>query len=238
MTSVHSIVAELKKKGSAQAQKTYARHGMDPEQTFGTSVADIKKIAKTIKGQQQLACELYGTGKMEAMYLAALVANGTQLATKQLDEWVDAAANLPLIADYAVPWVAAEHPQGRQLALKWMKSQKELVACSGWATYTTLVGWVADDALDLKEVEKLLATVEKEIHSAPNRVRSKMNSFVIAVGSHVKPLHERAKAAAKRIGKVTVDMGDTECRVPSASEYIQKALAKGKLGQKRKEIRC
>src|SRR5262249_52481027 len=216
----------------------YARHGMAPEHTFGASMADIKKLAKAIKGQQDLACELYASGKMEAMYLAALVANGAQLTAKELDQWADAASDLPLIADYALPWVATENPKGRELALKWMKSKKEMVACSGWATYAVMAATVSDDALDVREIENLLQAVEREIHTAPNRVRLKMNSFVIAVGSHVKPLHDRAKAAAKKIGSVIADMGDTECKIPSATEYIERVAAKGRVGQKRKEIRC
>ena len=37
----------------------YARHEMATERMFGVSIADLKVIAKTIKGQQALACELY-----------------------------------------------------------------------------------------------------------------------------------------------------------------------------------
>jgi len=238
MPTVASILAELKKKGTARTRKTYAHHGMAPEHTFGASMADIKKLAKAIKGQQDLACELYASGKMEAMYLAALVANGAQLTAKELDQWADAASDLPLIADYALPWVATENPKGRELALKWMKSKKEMVACSGWATYTVMAATVSDDALDVREIENLLQAVEREIHTAPNRVRLKMNSFVIAECSHVKPLHDRAKAGAKKIGSVIADMGDTECKIPSATEYIERVAAKGRVGQKRKEIRC
>jgi hypothetical protein len=50
MPTVTSILADLKKKGTEQTRKTYARHGLPLEHTFGTSVADIKTIAKTIKG--------------------------------------------------------------------------------------------------------------------------------------------------------------------------------------------
>lgn len=238
MPTVTSILAELKKKGTAQTQKTYARHGMAPEHTFGASVADIKSIAKTIKGQQQLASELYATGKMEAMYLAALVANGSQLTEKQLDQWAEGASGLRMIAEYNVPWVTVENPKARELALKWMTSKKELVASAGWSTYSGLVSITADDQLDLKEIEKLLANVVKEIKTAPNRVRYTMNNFVICVGSYVKPLSKQAKAAAKQIGNVSVDMGDTDCKIPLASAYIEKAESKGRLGQKKKTIRC
>ena len=55
MTTVATIMSELKKKGKEQTRKIYARHGMDPERVYGVSVADLKVIAKTIKGQQD-AC--------------------------------------------------------------------------------------------------------------------------------------------------------------------------------------
>jgi 3-methyladenine DNA glycosylase AlkD len=55
----------------------YARHGRATERMFGVSMADLKVIAKTIKGQQALACELYETGNLEAMYLAGMLADGS-----------------------------------------------------------------------------------------------------------------------------------------------------------------
>jgi hypothetical protein len=211
---------------------------MAPEHTFGTSVADIKSIAKSIKGQQQLACELYATGKMEAMYVASLVANGAQLSEKQLDQWAEGASSLRMIAEYNVPWVTVENPKARELALKWMKSKKELVACAGWSTYSGLVSVTPDEQLDLREIEKLLATVVKEVRTAPNRVRYTMNNFVICVGCYVKPLLKQAKAVAKQVGDVSVDVGDTDCKIPLATAYIEKVESRGRLGQKRKTIRC
>ena len=238
MPTAASIMAELKKKGSAQAQKTYARHGMAAENTFGVSIADLKSTAKTIKGKQSLACELYDTGKMEAMYLAALVADGKLMTAKQLDQWAEKACSLRMIAEYSVPWVTVDNPGARELALKWMKSNKELVAAAGWCTYSGLVATTPDDLLDLAEIEKLLGTVVKDIGSAANRVRHAMNGFVIAVGSRVKPLTKQAKAAARQIGAVMVDVGDTDCKIPVATAYIEKIESSGRLGQKRKSIRC
>jgi hypothetical protein len=51
-------------------------------------------------------------------------------------------------------------------------------------------------------------------------------------------LSERAKAVAKQIGVVSVEMGETACQVPSALDYIAKMEARGKLGVKKKTIRC
>ncbi len=238
MASVTFIMAELKKKGSERTRKTYARHGMPADRTFGVSIADLKVIAKTIKGQQALACELYETGNVDAMYLAGMVADGSQMTKKQLNGWAEGAAGLTMISEYTVPWVAVENPDARDLAIQWIKSKKEHVASSGWCTYAGLVATKADEALDLAEIEDLLKTVVKEIGSAQNRVRYTMNGFVIAVGTYVRPLLKQAKASARQMGAVSVDMGDTACNVPLATAHIEKIEAAGRVGQKRKTIRC
>jgi 3-methyladenine DNA glycosylase AlkD len=238
MPTVASIMAELKKKGKESTRKIYARHGMVTENMYGVSVTDLKVIAKTIKGQQALACELYATGNMDAMYLAGMVADGSQMTSKQLNAWAEGAANLQMIAEYTVPWVTVENPQARDLAMQWIKSKKEHVASSGWCTFSGLVATKPDDELDLVEIEKLLGTVVKEIKSAQNRERYTMNGFVISVGSYVKPLAKEAKDAAEKIGAVSVDVGETACQVPLATAYIEKNEAAGRAGKKRKTIRC
>ena len=65
-----------------------------------------------------------------------------------------------------------------------------------------------------------------------------MNGFVIAVGGYVKPLSKQAKASARQIDAVSVDVGDTASNVPLATAYIEKMEAAGRAGKKRKTIRC
>ncbi len=77
-----------------------------------------------------------------------------------------------------------------------------------------------------------------EIADAPDKVRYVMNNFVIAVGSYVKPMLKQAKQAAKTIGTVSVDMGDTACKVPNATAYIKKIESAGRVGKKRKSVKC
>ena len=238
MATSDSIMAELKKKGTEKNRKTYARHNMDPARVFGVSVADLKVIAKTIKRQQDVACALLDTGNMDAMYLAGMVADGGKVTRAQLERWVESAGGLQMISEYTIPWLAVEHPEGRALAVEWIGSKKEHVATSGWCTYSGLVAVTPDEKLDLAEIEKLLAKIVKEIHGTQNRVRHAMNNFVIAVGSYVKPLSKRSKAVAAQIGNVSVDMGDTACKVPLATAYIEKVEASGKVGVKKKTIRC
>lgn len=237
MDTVQQVMKELEKKGNPQTVKIFSNHGAPAENMFGVKIGDLKPIAKKIKGNQELACELYETGNSDAMYLAGLVADGSQMTMKQLEGWAKSAPWY-MIAEYTVPGVTCQNAKGKQLALKWMKARKETVASAGWATYA---GWLAvkqDEDLDLAEIKELLEKVESDVHQSANRVRYAMNGFLISVGTYVKPLLEDAKRVAESIGKVEVNMGKTSCKVPLATEYIAKVEKMGRVGKKRKTIVC
>jgi 3-methyladenine DNA glycosylase AlkD len=237
MTAVSKVMKSLKAKGSAQTRKTYERHGASGDQLFGVKVADLKVIAKGIKGEQQLALELFETGNYDAMYLAGMVADGNQMTKAQLNGWARN-ARWQWVSEYIVPWVASESAHGRGLALKWIDARKELVAAAGWSTYAGVMTTTPDEDLDMAEIKALLKRIEKDIDGAPDRVRYVMNGFVIAVGAYVRPLRKQAFATARKLGKVEVDMGGTACKVPLATEYILKMEKAGRVGKKRKAIRC
>lgn len=229
-------MAALEKLGNAQTKRMWLTHG-GSEPLFGVKIGDMKGILKRIRGRQDLALKLYATGNLDAMYLAGLVADGAQMSRKELQAWVKAARS-PMVAEYTVPWVAAESPHARDLAGLWIDARQELVAAAGWNTWSGIVSLTADADLDKTELEALLKRVEKEIGKAKNRVRYCMNGFVIAVGTAVKPLLAKAKASAKALGKVEVEMGGTACRVPLATEVIAKIEAMGRVGKKRKTMKC
>jgi len=231
------IVKQLKTMGNEGYKRTMMNHGIK-EPIYGVKIEDMKnKFQKKIKKDYQLALDLYDTGIYDAMYLAGLIADESKMTKKDLQHWIEH-TNGAMTCDYTVPWVTAESPHGREMALKWIDSKKEIEARAGWATLNGLVALKDDSELDIDELKRLLQRVEKTIHQQPDRVRYVMNGFVIAVGSYVKPLSDLAIQTAKKIGKLTVDMGDTACKVPFAPEYIEKAKKRGSLGKKRKTIRC
>ena len=234
--TVSNIMAELEAKGNPNTKKILLKHGIK-EPFFGVKVEDLKVIQKKVKKDYQLAKDLYATGNSDAMYLAGLIADEAKMTKKDLSTWVKQAES-PNISEYTVPWIAAESNHGLELALEWIDDKKDFIAAAGWSTLSSLVSIKADDELDLKLLKSLLARVEKEIHKAENRVRSKMNTFVIALGVHVSALTETAIASAKKIGLVYVNVGDTACKVPSAVDYINKVKDKGTLGKKKKMARC
>lgn len=230
------IVKQLKTLGSEGYKRILMNHGIQ-EPCFGVKIEELKKIQKQVKKDYQLALDLYDTGIYDARYLAGLIADDLKMTKKNLRHWLDT-ANCAANCDFTVAWVAAESPHGRELALDWIESKKENVAAAGWQTLCGLVSIKEDAELDLTELKKLLQRVQKTIHSAPNNVRYVMNNFVIAVGSYVKSLTELAVQTATKIGPVTVDMGNTACKVPSALAYIAKVQKRGAIGKKRKTVKC
>ncbi len=230
-----TLLKELRSLGQDGYRKILLKHGAS-EPCYGVKIELLKKIQKRIKTDYNLALALYDTGVYDAMYLAGLVADDARMTRDDLQGWAEKACE-PL-AGSAVAWVAAGSPHGWELARAWIDSPKELVAATGWATLSSLVSTKGDGKLDLPALKQLLARVQKAIHQAPDTVRSKMNGFVIAVGSFVAPLTSLAIQTGEAIGPVSVDVGDTACQVPFAPDYIRKVEARGAIGKKRKTAKC
>lgn len=230
------ILAELERLGDASTKKTLMNHGAR-EPFFGVKIAELKTILKKTKKNHALSLELYRTGNSDAMYLAGLMADETKISEAELDEWAEH-AYWSYLCEFAVPWVASETSFGFAIGLKWIQSSNENVACAGWSTLASYCAVRPDEDLDIDAYRRLLAQVEKEIHTAPNRVKLCMDRFVIAVGSYFPALTEECKAVGERIGIVYVDMNGTACKVPSITEYIDKVVSKGQVGKKRKTARC
>lgn len=234
--NVQEILTTLQSMGGDTIKNILLKHGAK-EPCYGCKVEDLKKVIKSIKGRQDIAMELFGSGVYDAMYLAGLVADGAKMSLDQLNKWAELGYGGG-ISEYTVPWVAVENPAGFELGLKWIDSDTESIASSGW---NTLGGWVAmvpDEKLDLLKIKELLQRIEADIHSSQNRVKYTMNGFVISVGSYVPALMDEAIRIAQNVGLISVNMNGTACKVPFAPDYILKVQSKGKLGIKRKTMKC
>ncbi len=234
--TLDEVMQELASKATASTKKTMLRHGA-VEPLFGVRIGDLKPLEKKLKGQQELALELYATKNSDAMYLAGLIADGSKMSKKQLELWVKE-ATWHMIAGCTVPWVASDHPQAIAMASKWIDSKKELVATAGWATLSSVVCVRPDAELPIDELSELLDRIVLKLHSSANRVRYAMNSYVICVGTYVLPLADKAIATARKLGRVEVDMGDTACKIPDAESYIIKSRRGANVAPKRKTSRC
>lgn len=230
---VNTIMGELAGMGSSSTKNILMKHGA-LEPCFGVKVADMKKIVKKVKKDHALSLELFATGNYDAMYLAGLIADEKKISPKDLEIW--AAKAYAGISDYTVPWIASESPHGWELGTIWIESPKEQIASAGWMTLGNVVTLLPDEKLDLKQIEKLMARVKRDIPTAKNRVRYAMNMFLICVGGYVAEYTSKAKETAKVIGPVTMD--GSASKIPNAYEYILKIEKRGQIGKKKKQARC
>lgn len=226
--TAQEILEEIKPLGSDSYKRVMFKHGVK-EPCFGVKIGDMQKIVKRIKKDYQLALDLYDTGVYDAMYLAGLIADDMRMTKADLQHWVAEAYCQGLCAA-TVAWVTAGSAHGWALGLEWIDADAPLTAVAGWATLGSLVSIQDDTQLDLVALNGLLPRVQQTIHQAPDLVRYQMNSFVIAVGSYVRPLTDTAIQMA--------DLGDNACQVPFAPDYIRKVQERGTVGKKRKTAKC
>lgn len=208
---------ELEKLGSEATRKIYARHSAG-EPAFGVQFGLLKGLLKRIGVDHALAQALWETGNFDARNVAIKIADPTATTATGLDRW--AAVDRGRMCGGYVAMLAAEGPHGPALVKKWLAAKDLPRRCSGWL----LVGQLAthDEALTDDWFAAHLATIEKSIHAAPNAEREPMNMAVIQIGGRNAALRKAATAAAKRIGTLEVDHGDTSCETPDAAEYIEK----------------
>src|SRR5690349_21683734 len=113
--TLQETMTALEKAGSAQARKTYARHGA-PEPMFGVSFATLKTLVKRINVDQELAEALWNTGNFDARNLAVKIADPAAISSRELDRW--AATPAGRMCGGYVGHLAAESPHSRAKAEK------------------------------------------------------------------------------------------------------------------------
>ncbi len=211
---------QLEAAGSAQTRKAYARHGITSKM-FGVSYAVLGKLTRQIRCDHALALGLWASGWHDARVLATMIADPQQATAAQLDAWVVDCDNRGIAG--ALSTIAARSAVAEAVSAKWCADGREFVAVAGW----DVVGGLAmNSTLPDAKFAALLKTIERDIHGAQNHVRYAMNGALIGIGVRNAKLEKLAGAAAKRIGPVEVDHGDTDCKTRDAVAYIAKTKAR------------
>lgn len=214
------VLSTLKQLGTAQNVKVYKRHGVR-EPLYGVSFANLGVLKKKIKVDHTLALQLWKSGNADARHLATMIADPAAFTEKDVDSWAKDLTNYTLCD--LVAGVVAKTPFTAKKIAQWTKSKDEWIGRTGW----DLVAQSVINAHDFDDdfFEKQLVLIESTIHASKNFTRHAMNMALIAIGMRNAKLKKRAQAAAKRIGKVEVDHGETSCKTPDAYSYIEKAFA-------------
>lgn len=234
--NLEMVMQELEALGKERTKKMYRSNGAR-EPFFGVATGDMKPIAKKIKKNQPLAEQLYATGNYDAMYFAGIIADPKAMTEADFERWMDA-AYFYMLSDYVVAVTLAETDIAQVVADKWIASDEELRMSAGWSCYCWLLGNRPDSEFSESKIANMLEIGGNTIHDSPERTKYAMNNFIYTVGVSYLPLHDKAVETAKSVGPVEVKQDKTKSSFLLASGNIQKAVDKGRLGFKRKHVRC
>ncbi|MFA1712363.1 DNA alkylation repair protein [Peribacillus frigoritolerans] len=234
--NLEMVMQELEALGKERTKKMYISNGAH-EPLFGVATGAMKPIVRKIKINQGLAEELYSTGNYDAMYFAGIIADPKAMTESDYDRWMDA-AYFYMLSDYVVAVTLSESDIAQEVSDKWIASGEELRMSAGWSCYCWLLGNRKDVEFSESKISNMLDLVKNTIHDSPERTKSAMNNFLYTVGISYLPLHEKAVETAKEIGIVEVKRDKKKTSFLNAYESIQKEVGKGKLGFKRKHVRC
>jgi len=230
------VMLELEALGKERMKNTYLRNGAH-EPLFGVATGAMKPLAKKIKKNQPLAEQLYATGNYDAMYFAGIIADPMTMTDADFERWMDG-AYFYMLSDYVVAVTLAETDIAQAVADKWIASGEELRMSAGWSCYCWLLGNRPDSEFSESKIASMLDQVENTIHNSPDRTKSAMNNFIYTVGISFLPLHDKAVETAMAVGPVEIKRDKKKSSILLASENIQKEIDRGKLGFKRKYVRC
>lgn len=143
-----------------------------------------------------------------------------------------------MLSDYVVAVTLSESDIAQDVADKWIASHDELRMSAGWSCYCWLLGNRPDHEFSESKISTMLDRVKNTIHDSPERTKSSMNNFLYTVGISYLPLHEKAVKTAKEVGTVEVKRDKKKPSLLNAYTSIQKEKDRGRLGFKRKYVRC
>ncbi len=229
--NLKQTLEKLESIGSPQVKAIYEKHGVK-EPLYGIKLADLTKVAKTLKNDTKLAKQLFDTQNYDAQYLATMIIDPKDVTIELLEKWISKINCYPL-AEYAIVHVAVLNTEAIHIARKWIKSDNLYKVSAGYNIYSTLLTTKDSSFFDLKEIEVLLENIQTQIPKRQDRIAYTMNGFLIAVGGYLSDLTPLTLSIAEKIGKVKVDLGKTNCKVPDALVHILKIQERKKLKEKK-----
>jgi 3-methyladenine DNA glycosylase AlkD len=186
-TMVAEVMAELAELEDPKTRQVNEHHGDD----HGVNLSKLRALAKRLKTQQELACQLWETDDTAARLLAILICRPKAFERDELDVMLRE-ARTPKVHDWLVNYVVKKNPHSEELRLAWSADPDPVVASAGWALTTERV--TKPEGLDLAG---LLDVIEAEMKDAPDRLQWAMNHCLAHIGIE----HAEHRARAIDIGE-------------------------------------
>lgn len=165
------------------------------ENQFGVICGDIRKSAKKIKINHELAIALWETENIDAQFLAILLIEPNKLSTDELDRIVQSVTFVE-VADWLNNYVVKHHSDNETLRKKWMVSEDPMSARAGWSL---TAGRVVRNPEGL-DIPTLLDRIESEMGTAVSEAQWNMNSTLANIGINFLEHRERDLYIGEKLG--------------------------------------
>ena len=192
--NVQETLARLEALANDKTRAHNIKYGAGDNQ-FGVRLGDIRKLAKEIKRNHELALALWDTGNIDARLLAILLLEPKSLSQEEVDRMVRS-VTFNQVADWLNAYVVKKHGDKEALRQQWMTATEPMAARAGW-NLTALRVEKNPEGLDLDE---LLDRIESEMADAADVAQWTMNNCLAAIGIHHPDQRERAIAIGEALG--------------------------------------
>jgi len=194
--SCDKIIKEIKSRRNPENIAGMARFGINPSNTYGVPIPVLRKMAKDIGKDHEIALKLWSSGIHEARILASMVDDPKLVTEKQIDTWVDQFDSWD-ICDQCCMNLLDKTEHAFEKAKEFATSDKEFVKRAGFALIACLA--VHDKVASDERFEKLLRMIVKGSTDERNFVRKAVNWALRQIGKRNADLNKVAIETAKRI---------------------------------------
>ncbi|MCR9244642.1 MAG: DNA alkylation repair protein [bacterium] len=197
-TSAQSVLKWLARTGTKKVRDGMARYAIPSEHAFGVSVGDLRKEAKRIGRDHDLAHDLWATGKYEARMLAIFVADPALVTPSHMDHWCRDFDSWAL-CDTACFHLFDRTPHAYRKVTIWAKRRGEFQKRAAFALLASLA--THDKAADDPQFSDLLPLIEAHATDERNFVKKAVNWALRGVGERSTALHRQAVRIASRLAR-------------------------------------
>lgn len=187
---------ELQALGDPKDAAGMARFGINVQQAFGIRIPELRKLAKEIGTDHELAQELWKTEIHEARILASMIDDPNEVDEAQMDAWA-ADFNSWDLCDQCCGNLFDRAPFAFDKAFEWSDRDEEFVKRAGFA----LMAWLAvhNKKAGDDQFEAFFAVIVRESTDGRNFVKKAVNWALRQIGKRNLILNAQAIAIAEKL---------------------------------------
>lgn len=199
MDRVRAVLKKLSEVSDRSRLAGMARYGIATDKALGVAVPELRRLAKAIGRDHELAVELWGSEIHEARMLASMIDDHRQVTGSQMEAWVHDFDSWDL-CDQVCGNLFDRTTSAFGKAVEWSARDDEFVKRAGFAL-------MASAAVHRKEVddatfEVFLPIIRAEATDDRNYVKKAVNWALRQIGKRSPELNRKAIATAKQIQKL------------------------------------